>query len=87
MTPLTPEFIQAKNILKSHLVLGGGGQAPGYITLRQWDKQWVTHFYNAQDGGFYYGRYWNRLSDAESNFESRVEAYVQQRANSFTINA
>jgi hypothetical protein len=65
-------------ILKSHPIPGDGGQAPGRITLREWrkDEEWVTHFYNAQDGGFYYGRYFTDLTEAEANFELRVEEYL-----------
>ena len=65
-------------ILKSHPIPGDGGQAPGRITLREWrkNKEWVTHFYNAQDGGFYYGRYFTDLGEAETNFELRVKEYL-----------
>lgn len=69
---------QSHSILKSHPIPGDGGQAPGYITLREWrkDKEWVTHFYNAQDGGFYYGHYFTDLGEAEANFELRVKEYL-----------
>jgi hypothetical protein len=77
MTPLTPEFIQAKSILKSHPVPGGGGQASGYVTLRTWGEQWVTHFYDIQTGGFNSGRYWDTLSDAENSFSVRVKGFEQ----------
>lgn len=80
MKPLTPEFIQAKSIIKSHPVPGGSGQAPGYVTLRKWGEKWVTHFFNSQDGGFYCGHYWNTLNDAESSFKNRVEEYKQRLA-------
>ncbi len=69
---------QSRPILKSHPIPGDGGQAPGRITLREWRKneEWVTHFYNAQDGGFYYGRYFTDLEEAEANFELRVKEYL-----------
>ena len=69
---------QTHPILKSHPIPGGGGQAPGYITLREWrlNEEWVTHFYNAQDGGFYYGRYFTDLREAEASFELRVKEYL-----------
>jgi hypothetical protein len=69
---------QSPSILKSHPIPGDGGQAPGYITLREWrpNQEWVTHFYNAQDGGFYYGRYFTDLGEAEANFELRVKEYL-----------
>lgn len=68
---------QSHSILKSHPIPGDGGQAPGRITLREWGKEeWVTHFYNAQDGGFYYGRYFTDLTEAEANFELRVKEYL-----------
>ena len=67
-----------QNILKSHPIPGDGSQAPGYITLREWrpGEEWVTHFYNLQDGGFYYGRYFTDLAEAEANFELRVKEYL-----------
>ncbi len=67
-----------QSILKSHLIPGDGGQAPGRITLREWrtGEEWVTHFYNLQDGGFYYGRYFTDLGEAEANFELRVKEYL-----------
>ncbi|MEG4916311.1 DUF5049 domain-containing protein [Microcoleus sp. B7-D4] len=69
---------QSHSILKSHPISGDGSQAPGYITLREWrkDEEWVTHFFNAQDGGFYYGRYFTDLAEAEANFELRVKEYL-----------
>ncbi|MEG3920693.1 MULTISPECIES: DUF5049 domain-containing protein [unclassified Microcoleus] len=69
---------QSHSILKSHPIPGDGGQAPGYITLREWrpNEEWVTHFYNCQDGGFYYGRYFTNLAEAEANFELRVKEYL-----------
>jgi hypothetical protein len=69
---------QSHPILKSHPIPGDGGQAPGRITLREWRKneEWVTHFYNAQDGGFYYGRYFTDLREAEANFNLRVKEYL-----------
>ncbi len=67
-----------QNILKSHPIPGDGGQAPGRITLREWrpNEEWVTHFYNLQDGGFYYGRYFTDLAEAEANFEVRAKEYL-----------
>ncbi|MEG4850953.1 DUF5049 domain-containing protein [Microcoleus sp. B5-D4] len=69
---------QSHSILKSHPIPGDGSQAPGYITLREWrtGEEWVTHFFNAQDGGFYYGRYFTDLAEAEANFEERVKEYL-----------
>lgn len=75
LTPLTEEFIQAKSIIESHSVFGDGFQSPGYVTLRKWGEQWATHFYNTQDSGFYYGQYWDKLSDAENSFKNRVKKY------------
>ena len=69
---------QQQNILKSHPIPGDGGQAHGRITLREWrtGEEWVTHFYNLQDGGFYYGRYFTDLGEAEANFSQRVKEYI-----------
>ncbi|MEG4589712.1 hypothetical protein QUA54_31525 [Microcoleus sp. MOSTC5] len=81
MNLLTAEFIQRKSILKSQPVPGDGVQAPGYVTLRQWaTDQWAIHFYNAQDGGFHNGRYFNNLADAEVDFTDRVTEYAPLRA-------
>ena len=67
-----------QSILKSHLIPGDGAQAPGRITLREWcpNQEWVTHFYNLQDGGFYYGRYFTDYDEAEANFDQRVKEYL-----------
>lgn len=67
-----------RSILKSHPIPGDGGQAPGRITLREWrpNEEWVTHFHNLQDGGFYYGRYFTDLEEAEANFNQRVKEYL-----------
>lgn len=69
---------QSQRILKSHPIPGDGSGAPGRITLREWrtGEEWVTHFFNAQDGGFYYGSYFNDLGEAEANFELRVKEYL-----------
>jgi len=67
-----------QSILKSHPIPGDGSQAPGRITLREWrpGEEWVTHFYNCQDGGFYYGHYFTDLAKAEANFELRVKEFL-----------
>ncbi|MEG4286361.1 DUF5049 domain-containing protein [Microcoleus sp. A006_D1] len=67
-----------QSILKSHPIPGDRATAPGRITLREWcpNQEWVTHFYNLQDGGFYYGRYFTDLAEAEANFEQRVKEYL-----------
>lgn len=67
-----------QSILKSHPIPGDGSGVPGRITLREWrkDAEWVTHFFNLQDGGFYYGRYFTDLGEAEANFELRVKEYL-----------
>jgi hypothetical protein len=64
-----------QNILKSHPIPGGGGLAPGRITLREWrpNEEWVTHFFNQLDCGFYYGRYFTDLASALADFEQRVK--------------
>lgn len=69
---------QSHPILKSHPIPGDGSGAPGRITLREWrsNEEWVTHFYNLQDDGFYYGRYFTDLGEAEANFELRVKEYL-----------
>lgn len=65
-------------LIKSHPIPGDGSGAPGRITLREWRKneEWVTHFHNLQDGGFYYGRYFTDLGEAEADFEQRVKEYL-----------
>lgn len=69
---------QTHSILKSHPIPGDGSGAPGRITLREWrpGEEWVTHFHNLQDGGYYYGRYFTDLGEAEANFELRVKEYL-----------
>ena len=66
-----------QSILKSYPIPGDYATAPGRVTLRVWHSgEWVTHFYNLQDGGFYYGRYFTDLAEAEANFECRVKEYL-----------
>ncbi len=77
------EFLKTKQVIKSHPIPGDGAQAPGYITLRQWGaEQWVTHFFNSQDGGFHNGHYFTSLTDAEADFARRVAEYAPARAAS-----
>ena len=74
-----------QNILKSYPIPGDRATAPGRITLKEWHPgEWVTHFYNLQDGGFHYGRYFTDYDEAEANFEQRVKEYLGlgQLANS-----
>lgn len=69
------EFLASKQIIKSAPIHGGGGQAPGFIVLRQFGSQWATHFYNTQDGGFHHGHYFPNLDKAEADFTERVNRY------------
>lgn len=70
------EFLQTKQIIKSQFIPGDGVQAPGFVVLRQFGAQWVTHFYNAQDGGFHHGHYFASLNKAEADFTERVARYL-----------
>ena len=76
MNPLSPEFLQAYPIIKSHSVPGDGAQAPGYVTLTQFGEQYATHFLNEQDGGFHHGHYFSTLAQAEADFAQRVSNYA-----------
>jgi hypothetical protein len=76
MNPLSPEFLQTHQIIKSHPVTGDRVRAPGCVTLTQWGAQWATHFYNEQDGGFHHGHYFTNLNDAEADLARRVAEYV-----------
>ncbi|MEG5066782.1 hypothetical protein QUB33_24505 [Microcoleus sp. B3-A4] len=70
------EFLQAQQIIKSHPIPGGGGQAPGFLVLRRRGEQYATHFYNSQDGGFHHGHYFANLAQAEADFARRVTEYA-----------
>lgn len=63
-----------KKLLKSHPVSPKPGLAPGEITLREWKEgEWVTHFHNLQDGGYYHGHYFTDLAEAEADYDQRVK--------------
>lgn len=64
-----------KRTLKSQPIFSEPGIAPGEITLREWKpgEEWVTHFHNLEDDGYYYGRYFTKLADAEADYEQRVK--------------
>lgn len=64
---------QTHRILKSYPISAAPAIAPGEITLREWGEgQWVTHFHNLQDNGYYHGHYFSDLAQAEADFEERV---------------
>ncbi len=71
--PVDIQLVHPK-LIKAYSIPGDGAQAPGAITLREWrpGKEWVTHFRNLQSGGYYYGKYFTSLADAEANFRQRV---------------
>ena len=77
--PVDIQLVHPK-LIKSHRIPGDGIRAPGCITLREWrpGQEWVTHFRNTQTGGYYYGKYFTNLADAEANFRERVFAYGGQ---------
>jgi len=57
---------------------GGGGIAPYTIVLSDTGEQpqpYVTHYLNLHDGGFYWGHYFEKLSDAVKDFEEREGQY------------
>ena len=62
-------------ILASFPISGDGVQAPGAVVLRELGGQYVTHFFNAQDGGYYHGHYFPKtlggFTDAAADFKSR----------------
>jgi hypothetical protein len=78
---------QSQSILKSHPIPSRPATAPGAITLREWKPgiEWVTHFHNSQDGGYYHGRYFTDLGEAEADFSQRVkqELGTEMLSNSF----
>lgn len=71
--PINIELVHPK-LIKSHSIPGDDAQAPGAVVLREWrpGQEWVTHFRNFQTGGYYYGKYFTNLADAEANFRQRV---------------
>lgn len=70
------ELIHPK-LIKSCRIPNDKSQAPACITLREWQpgKEWVTHYCNLQNGGYYYGRYFSSLEGAERDFKQRVLEY------------
>lgn len=71
--PISIQLVHPK-LIKSCRLPDGGTQVPGAITLREWlpGQEWVTHFWNFQTGGYYYGRYFRSYLEAEANFRQRV---------------
>ncbi len=47
------------------------------IVLREWKEgtEWVTHVFNHQDGGFYYGRYFRDKEQAITDYLKRVQTW------------
>jgi hypothetical protein len=80
---------QSQSILKSHPIPSRPATAPGEITLREWKPgtEWVTHFHNLQDGGYYHGRYFTDFGEAEADFDRRVkqELGTETLSNSFEL--
>ena len=78
-----------RTLLKSHPVPARPATAPGEITLHEWKpgEEWVTHFHNLQDGGYYYGHYFRDLESAEADYEERVrkELGVEKLENISTL--
>ena len=51
---------------------GEGSTAPHRIVLRRNDKgEYVTHWHNTQDGGYYFGHYFTDLAEAVADFKAR----------------
>lgn len=70
-------------VIKSYPIPSAQGLAPGEITLREWGTdEWVTHFHNLQDGGYYYGHYFTDLAQAEADYEKRVNEYSEKEVDS-----
>ncbi|WP_449416020.1 DUF5049 domain-containing protein [Phormidium nigroviride] len=76
-----------RTLLKSHPIPAQPATAPGEITLHEWKpgEEWVTHFHNLQDGGYYYGNYFTDLASAEADYEARVQKYLGQTPNSHKV--
>lgn len=53
-------------------ITGGGPTAPGYITLCHTGTEYVTHFFNTNDGGFHIGHYFASMDPAMVDFIQRV---------------
>lgn len=47
------------------------------IVLREWkvNKEWVTHVFNHEDGGFYYGHYFKDKEQAIEDYLKRVQTW------------
>lgn len=65
--------MSSDNILKSHPIPKREASAPGEIVLREWGRdQWVTHWHNLDDGGYYYGHYFTNYDEAVADYENRI---------------
>ncbi|MGB3203695.1 MAG: hypothetical protein WBB28_01765 [Crinalium sp.] len=68
--------------MKSHPVPKRPATAEGEIVLCEWDDgsgipQWVTHFHNLEDGGYYGGFYSQDFSKVESDYYQRITQYLR----------
>lgn len=68
------------SLLASIPVQGDGVQASGHVTLCELPHNkvtpFVTHFFNAEDGGFHSGNYHREKDKAEQDFRLRSARYT-----------
>jgi hypothetical protein len=57
---------------------GRGATAPGAVVVRRTDSDlhpFAAHFFNSQDGGYYFGDYCSNAQDAMDAAEDKLRRY------------
>ncbi|HEY9811305.1 MAG TPA: DUF5049 domain-containing protein [Halomicronema sp.] len=68
--------------IKRYPIPSAPGLARGEITLRAWGpNEWVTHFHNLEDNGYYFGHYFLDFEQAEADYEKRVNEYSKKEVD------
>jgi hypothetical protein len=71
-------FRKGWEVIKSIPIVGDGVQAPGAVTMCKTDGPYpyMIHFFNAQDGGFHNGDYWQTRKAAEEAYVKRAMRFI-----------
>ena len=57
------------------------GLASHQIVLRFINGEYVTHFYNVEDGGYHHGHYFSSETVARADYHSRVSRSYKDMSN------
>ena len=71
-----PVFILVSPVFPAH-----SGTASHQIVLRYINREYVTHFYNVEDGGYHHGHYFSSETVARADYHSRVSRSYKDMSN------